>query len=244
MFKRILARKFTFEKGIYPEFDFGSDDPFSYDQIKSLADLRSPKRKNEMYDFLIKKLVNLDFEWFLKSYPGDKLAGMGKKERCSAYFKSNFAYQNGEISRLSQIFDCFIELHDAQNGNSINITDQEEKKNRSKPKYKKSMEVMRLNRQLTQRLCQYAEKGRDSQIVEFCNRIAVRDSIRLIEKIESDYDSSQSRGIVPYFERFKQALKSRTVKLPKYTMDVQYYSIRLLLKLEKLLFHFDENYLR
>lgn len=232
-FKWLIVKKFKLEenKEYFPSLRIDSNVVFSFEDILEISKFQSQIKKNEMYNYLIKKFLIFENEIGLKN----KLYGQKKvnlkrnlqKNETFSSFRSDKMTMGIGRKREHEVF-----INSIESTKNSKIDKSKSKRKKSQVTFNKFQSFIKSKSELFQKFKGFLKNGKDSQAVECCNEVTLKKCIDFFEKMEINFFLNRRFDKATFLKREKIRLDSTKTKFPVHTVDVQYHSSILLIQLE------------
>lgn len=231
LLKQWLVRKHRLKPThfVVQDEDLNSHDPFKFQTIVSLSGMTSSKRKNEMYEYVIKSFIDYQIELFRENNISLSNPQLSEKfHSMVAFFKHFFPEQTKSEEATKHVFSTFIKLNGLKNRKLGAYFGDDLKKYKKNYKFKKCVEYIKLNGDIKGRLAMYLCNGKNSRIVNSCKQI-IQDKIKKkIDQMRDHFVFNSKKCKDTFLKDFIDKLQKSKSKLPMLVLDIRKYSENLL----------------
>jgi len=235
LLKQILIRKHGLKPTdlVMSEENLKSDNPFSFSTIDKLSKMTSSKRKNEMYEYILKLFIDKEMKEFqiinitpINRQYNEKLYSM--KE----FFKKKFPSKSETEEDVKTMISTFIKLNGLTNKKLNKYFGKEEiKKYRKNYKFKKIVEYIKEEEEIKHKFIKFFSEdiSKETQNVVTISKKKIIDKIdKKISDMRSDFIFKNAKCEDEYLKQFKiDITKNKKFKLPMLILDIYQYSQNL-----------------
>ena len=218
-----LAQPGSTRLGIHP------DRPLSFEAIDSLVHSKSTRRRNEMFNFIIRTFLKYQTQDFRRRQRVYRTVNKRQKlELERQFFECNFPKYAGRESEIQTIFSTFVKLSLRRNKHLDRYFGSNLEACKRNYGYKQCLSWIRPEGPMRRQFVRFLAGGGDSPIVRVC-RSEIRNKIRnKIAKLREDYFYASGKSEREFLADFKTKLTRRSFKLPKLIQDVVWFSGKFL----------------
>lgn len=227
LLKQLLVRKHRLKSThfVMQDEDLDSEAPFKFETINSLSGMTSCKRKNEMYEYVIKSFIDHEIEMYRERNISKNNPDLSEKfHSMVSFFKHFFPDQTKTDEETKVIFSTFIKLNGLKNKKLKLYFGLDMKKYKKNYKFKKCVELIKKEARIRDHFAKYLSGGQEAPIVRSCKQI-IREKIKKkVDQMREHFIFRSKKCKETFLQEFIYKLQKSKSKLPMLVLDIRQYS--------------------
>lgn len=235
MLQLILERRFKPKKSAQKDLEKEAGVPFTFGEITELVNSKLKRRRNDMFNFIIRTFIKYQLNKFKKTTGlPTKIDKKQKLRLLIDFFECHFPEEKGSKCQMQRIISSFIKINFRKNKHLKEYFGENLEACRSNFRYGKCVSLIRESQLMKRKFEIFLKENNeeDSPIMNLCKKSIKKKLKKKVMGLKKDFINQFQCSETNFLSFLKKEINERTFKLPMLMRDVKIYSKEFLKKIQ------------